>query len=288
MRSLEAEIIRKRNMSNSYRVITPDIETVKVFEVGMLTECSIRSLLDMEATVISGVVSYNYKISGLFSLDNIKKNGKLTGEVVNNLFKSLYNCFDEIVDYMLVPENVLLMSSEIFFTDDLKKALFLYVPREETGVMSNEEIIDFAEELLNTADNIDREVIMYIYSLICELKEENGTLKTAIEKAERITFNKEEKEKEKVSVKAVKMPITEYVDEREKALKKEIRKADNKAKRKDRFKKKKKEVLSERKKKLLEYMDFSFTKHDKYKENKEDRFIEEDYKEKDSEFVYLA
>lgn len=275
-------------MSDSYRVITPDIETVKVFEVGMLTECNIRSLLDMEATVIAGVVSYNYKISGLLSLDNIKKNGKLTGEVVNNLFKSLYNCFDEIVDYMLVPENVLLTSSEIFFTDDLKKALFLYVPREEVGVMSNEEIIDFAEELLNTADNIDREVIMYMYSLICELKEENGTLKTAIEKAERITFNKEEKEKRKAPVAEVKRPIIECTNEAEKEIRKEIRKADNRAKRKDRFKKKKKEVLSERKKKLLEYMDFSFTKHDKLKENKEDRFIEEDYKEKDSEFVYLA
>ena len=288
MRSLQAEIIRKRNMSDSYRVITPDIETVKVFEVGMLTECNIRSLLDMEATVIAGVVSYNYKISGLLSLENIKKTGKLTGEVVNNLFKSLYNCFDEIADYMLVPENVLLTSSEIFFTDDLKKALFLYVPREETGAMSNEEIIDFAEELLNTADNIDREVIMYMYSLICELKEENGTLKTAIEKAERITFNKEEKEKRKAQVAEVKSPIIECKDEGEKAIRKEIRKADNRAKRKDRFKKKKKEVLSERKKKLLEYMDFSFTKHDKLKENKEDRFIEEDYKEKDSEFVYLA
>ena len=106
MRSLETEIVKKRNISESYRVITPDVEKVKVFEVGMLTECNIRSLLEMEATVISGVVSYNYKISGLLSLDNIRKNGKLTGEVADALFRSLYNCFDEIADYMLVPGNI--------------------------------------------------------------------------------------------------------------------------------------------------------------------------------------
>jgi len=280
MRSLETEIVKKRNMADSYRVITPDVEKVKVFEVGMLTECSIRSLLEMEATVLSGVVSYNYKISGLLSLDNIKKNGKLTGGVADALFKSLYNCFDEIADYMLVPGNILLTQSEVFFTDDLRKAYFMYVPQEEKDPMTNEEIIDFAEEILNTAENIDREVIMYMYSLICELKEENGTLKTAIEKAERITF----KESEEKAVKEVKAPVKEVKE----PIKEQIQRADNKARRKDRRKQKKNEILSERKKKLLEYMDFTLSKHDKFKEKKEERFIEEDYEEKDSEFVYLA
>ncbi len=289
MRTLETEIIRKRNISDSYRVITPYVEDVKVFEVGMLTECNIRSLLEMEATVISGVVSYNYKISGLLSLDNIRKNGKLTGEVADALFKSLYACFDEIADYMLVPGNILLNQSEVFFPDDLRRAYFLYVPQEEKVPMTNEEIIDFAEEILNTAENIDREVIMYMYSLICELKEENGTLKTAIEKAERITFketeDKEAKEKHTGEVKKIEEQAVGEVDD---PIKEEIRKADNKARRKDRRKQKKKEIISERKKKLLEYMDFSLSKHDKFREKKEERFIEEDYDEKDSEFVYLA
>ncbi|MBQ1871412.1 MAG: hypothetical protein II147_04470 [Lachnospiraceae bacterium] len=287
MRSLDKEIVRKRNMSESYRVITPDIASVKVFEVGMMTECNIRSLLKMDAMVLSGGVSYNYKISGLLSLDNVRKSGKLTGEVVNTLFKSLYNCFDEIADYMLTPGNILLMQSEVFFTDDLRKALFMYVPKEEAEQMSNEEIIDFAEEILNTAENIDREVIMYMYTLICELKEENGTLKTAIEKAARITFSEETKEvKKEKPMKSVRIEKVLPEEEKDPSLE-EIRKADEKAKKKAKRQKKKNEVISERKKKLLEYMDFSFTKHDKFNEKKED-FNEEDYEEKDSELVYLA
>ena len=39
---------------------------------------------------------------------------------------------------------------------------------------------------------------------------------------------------------------------------------------------------------MHQYMDFSITKHDKFNKNKEDDFIEEDYEDKDSEFVYLA
>ncbi len=275
-------------MSESYRVITPDIASVKVFEVGMMTECNIRTLLKMDAMVLSGGVSYNYKISGLLSLDNVRKSGKLTGEVVNTLFKSLYNCFDEISDYMLTPGNILLMQSEVFFTDDLRKALFMYVPKEETEPMSNEEIIDFAEEILNTAENIDREVIMYMYSLICELKEENGTLKTAIEKASRITFSEEIKETKKE--KSLKISHTEkYLPEEEKDHSlEEIRKADERAKKKEKRQKKRSDLISERKKKLLEYMDLSFTKHDKFNGKKKEDFNEEDYEEKDSELVYLA
>ena len=78
------------------------------FEANMLLHYQGKSLLPIELQCRQGSVNISYEISGMYSLQQMTERRELQEKDLKPLFQAVLTCYEEISEYLLPPEGILL------------------------------------------------------------------------------------------------------------------------------------------------------------------------------------
>ena len=199
MNNTEYNITYKRKLSESYQVITFEKGKLKIHELEMLRRNQLAGFLPIEFMLADGKGQFWYNITGLQSLEDLRKSGRFHEEALKNLVEGLDRILRTVEQYALREEGI--QFSEIFFSTDGTRVFFGYLPLK-TGVeeSAREQLMQILDGLIKTADYRDNDYVTYLFSLYEALGRENAGIETLREIPVRPVDTLLEKEEETLLV----------------------------------------------------------------------------------------
>ena len=141
------------------------------FEANMLLHYQGKGLLPIELQCRQGSVNISYEISGMYSLQQITERRELQEKDLKPLFRAVLTCYEEISEYLLPPEGILLHPEWLFYQSEKEEFNFCYYP-ESTGEF-REQLLLLAEFCMKHTDHRDSGAVLFIYRLYCMLQRGN-------------------------------------------------------------------------------------------------------------------
>lgn len=141
------------------------------FEANMLLHYQGKGLLPIELQCRQGSVNISYEISGMYSLQQITERQELQEKDLKPLFQAVLTCYEEISEYLLPPEGILLRPEWLFYQSEKEEFHFCYYP-ELTGEF-REQLLLLAEFCMKHTDHRDSGAVLFIYRLYCMLQRGN-------------------------------------------------------------------------------------------------------------------
>ena len=177
MNNTEYNITYKRKLSESYQVVTFEKGKLKIHELEMLRRNQLAGFLPIEFMLADGKGQFWYNITGLQSLEDLRKSGRFHEETLKNLVEGLDRILRTVEQYALREEGI--QFSEIFFSTDGTRVFFGYLPLK-TGVeeAAREQWMQLLDGLIKTAEYRDNDYVTYLFSLYEALGRENAGIAT--------------------------------------------------------------------------------------------------------------
>ena len=141
------------------------------FEANMLLHYQGKSLLPIELQCRQGSVNISYEISGMYSLQQLTERRELQEKDLKPLFQAVLTCYEEISEYLLPPEGILLRPEWLFYQSEKEEFHFCYYP-ESTGEF-REQLLLLAEFCMKHTDHRDSGAVLFIYRLYCMFQRGN-------------------------------------------------------------------------------------------------------------------
>lgn len=141
------------------------------FEANMLLHYQGKGLLPIELQCRQGSVNISYEISGMYSLQQITERRELQEKDLKSLFQAVLTCYEEMSEYLLPPEGILLRPEWLFYQSEKEEFHFCYYP-ESTGEF-REQLLLLAEFCMKHTDHRDSGAVLFIYRLYCMLQRGN-------------------------------------------------------------------------------------------------------------------
>ncbi len=141
------------------------------FEANMLLHYQGKGLLPIELQCRQGSVNLSYEISGMYSLQQMTERRELQEKDLKPLFQAVLTCYEEISEYLLPPEGILLRPEWLFYQSEKEEFHFCYYP-EPTGEF-REQLLLLAEFCMKHTDHRDSGAVLFIYRLYCMLQRGN-------------------------------------------------------------------------------------------------------------------
>lgn len=180
MRNTGYSITYKRKLSESYQVITFEKGKLKIHELEMLRRNQLTGFLPVEFMLADGKGQFWYNITGLQSLEDIRKTGRFQERTLRSLVEGLGKILKIAEQYALREESIRL--EEIFFSPDQTKVYFGYLPlKTEEEETAREKLLHLLDELIKTADYRDNDYVTYLFSLYEALGRENAGMDTLLD-----------------------------------------------------------------------------------------------------------
>lgn len=200
-KEMNAEI--KKEQGKTYLSFIPEQDYCN-FSVQMLTENALKGLLPFEKRIFNGDTYFFFDITGGRRLRHRMEEELLGGSEVRRLLQSLYCLAGELYSYFLEPGCVILDPSYIYEREN--EYLFCY-DSSANSEAEEENISNFANELISCIDHEDEEAVVLSYALYRASKEEGYSLLKILEEA-----LKEGQKEETAEEKAVADTETEIAD----------------------------------------------------------------------------
>lgn len=141
------------------------------FEANMLLHYQGKGLLPIELQCMQGSVNISYEISGMYSLQQMTERRELQEKDLKPLFRAVLTCYEEISEYLLPPEGILLHPEWLFYQSEKEEFHFCYYT-EPTGEF-REQLLLLAEFCMKHTDHRDSGAVLFIYRLYCMLQRGN-------------------------------------------------------------------------------------------------------------------
>lgn len=141
------------------------------FEANMLLHYQGKSLLPIELQCRQGSVNISYEISGMYSLQQMTERRELQEKDLKPLFQAVLTCYEEISEYLLPSEGILLRPEWLFYQSEKEEFHFCYYP-EFTGEF-REQLLLLAEFCMKHTDHRDSGAVLFIYRLYCMFQRGN-------------------------------------------------------------------------------------------------------------------
>ena len=119
---------------NTFFVVEVSAAAINSYETDMLYNNFVEGIIQPEFRAINGDMFIYCKINGMKSLDDISDRGIMSMEQAVALMRSLCSAVMETGEYMLEPDNLLIESDKIFYSDAEKSFRYVYVPGQGTDV----------------------------------------------------------------------------------------------------------------------------------------------------------
>lgn len=179
MNSLEQKIQYKRKMNESYQVNTIFEGNLLIHELEMLRRNQLPGLLPIEFMVADGKGQFWYRITGLQSLEDMKKTGRFKEKELKNLVSGLCIVLENVEGYLLREEGIEL--SQIYFSAEGNRVYFPYSPiRSREPLPLKQRFLELLDELIKESANADSGYVQYLFFVYDVLRRENGCIKDAL------------------------------------------------------------------------------------------------------------
>jgi hypothetical protein len=133
------------------------------FEEKIISEQKCHCLLPYDIRRVDEESYYYFKTSGYISLKAKLSNKKTSIEEYKCIYQKIFHAVEEIEEYLLPAENILLEAETIFYDEEKEKIYFCYIPGREKDLM--QQLLDLTEEILEIINYEDRKLVEYLYGL---------------------------------------------------------------------------------------------------------------------------
>lgn len=148
------DIRYKNDANHNYMIIKKDKGPVNINHEKMVIRNNIEGLLKMNLHFIDEDAFYYYDIRSKQSLSRLFEGRYMSGEELKNLFRGMVRAFNELEQYLLPAEDMILDPEYIYVDIDTISPEFAFFPSAK-GREKQEEIMSLAEFLIDHADRND-------------------------------------------------------------------------------------------------------------------------------------
>lgn len=167
----------KRELNQTRLIIRLDGLYTEDYQVRMLRENAVKGLLSANAHGEGEGTVYEYDITGLTSLRQYYKQRKITWDEMNAFLKQVQEAMEEVEEYLLNPNRLLMDPAYIFFDDGTY--WFCYFPQGEEDIrLSFHRLMD---EFVQWTDYQDIPGVKAAFFLHKETMKENYSLKKVVQ-----------------------------------------------------------------------------------------------------------
>lgn len=164
----------KKSGGRSYLVLRSGEEPELPYQINTIRYNKITGLLPIQFFIEDGEYQYFYDISCKKSLSERMKYKKYSIKEVRTIMSDLYCCVQQMEEYLL-DVNCLILDPEYIFSenDTLKLQFCFYQDKVETFEKSLERLFDY---FLNQLDYQDEKTVLLVYGLYQKSREERTSL----------------------------------------------------------------------------------------------------------------
>lgn len=157
---------------HQYLILRAEHADIDSFEMNMLIRYEGRKLLPLELQCKNGEVNISYEISGAVSLQQDFQTKEMDGNMLEKLFSSVWECYEELEAYLLPIEGILLQPEQIYYQPGKKQIRFCYLPGYREAFHSG--FLSLVEFCMKRTKHQDSEAVLFIYGLYRLLQEGNA------------------------------------------------------------------------------------------------------------------
>lgn len=157
---------------HQYLILNIQDADMDSFEMNMLMRYEGTRLLPLEFQCKNGAVNISYEMSGAASIQQIFQGKEMDGAILQVLFTSLWECYEELEAYLLPIEGVLLQPEWIYYQPGKKQIRFCYLPK--SGGAFYPGFLSLVEFCMKRTRHQDSEAVLFIYGLYRLLQEGNA------------------------------------------------------------------------------------------------------------------
>ncbi len=151
----------RRDLHTSYFIVETDRFYQPDYQMKMLACNEIPGILRVKGRGVNGKSRYEYEIQGKHSLEFMTQKNPVTYEMIMELIRYLMDTMEEMRDYLLNPNQLLLDPRSIFCENG--RYFFCYYPPNEQGIA--ESFHELTEFFVRETDYRDRSGIYIAYAL---------------------------------------------------------------------------------------------------------------------------
>ena len=168
------EVTYRRNLYKSYMCIKAQKDIWEEYELHMLEKQKIPGLLPMQTTVIEGLQSYLYEISGKQQIEDYLAGKKIDFAILQRLLFSIQGLCKVLPDYLLREEGLSLEFRFIYVNLEDGSLYFTYLPFGKKNLP--EAFGEFMEQVLRKINHQDRTATDLAYQIYQMSTKENANI----------------------------------------------------------------------------------------------------------------
>lgn len=136
-------------------------ESGYLFEEKVMQEQKCKAILPFDIRRVDEDSYYYFNISGKLSLYEYFQDKKKSVDDYKNIYGKIFEAVEELEEYLLPAEGILLNSKNVFYDEKTDKIYFCYLPAIKNDLMK--QLLDMTEELLEIINYEDRKLVEYLY-----------------------------------------------------------------------------------------------------------------------------
>ena len=174
------QIDYKRDLNHTYVILQEEKEPdTASYQIRMLLTNAIPGLLDCKIGKMDDKTLFYYEVTSRQSIQSVFEQRSIGAEVLRKLFEQLLDLLEELGQYLLVPDGLVLQPELVFADANLENFSFCYLPGKQghTGCFQKQ-IRELMEYLLPKLDHQEQDAVVLGYGLYREISAEIFSIET--------------------------------------------------------------------------------------------------------------
>ena len=174
------QIDYKRDLNHTYVILQEEKEPdTASYQIRMLLTNAIPGLLDCKIGKMDDKTLFYYEVTSRQSLQSVFEQRSIGAEVLRKLFEQLLDLLEELGQYLLAPDGLVLQPELVFADANLENFSFCYLPGKQghTGCFQKQ-IRELMEYLLPKLDHQEQDAVVLGYGLYREISAEIFSVET--------------------------------------------------------------------------------------------------------------
>ena len=174
------QIDYKRDLNHTYVILQEEKEPdTASYQIRMLLTNAIPGLLDCKIGKMDDKTLFYYEVTSRQSFQSVFEQRSIGAEVLRKLFEQLLDLLEELGQYLLVPDGLVLQPELVFADANLENFSFCYLPGKQghTGCFQKQ-IRELMEYLLPKLDHQEQDAVVLGYGLYREISAEIFSVET--------------------------------------------------------------------------------------------------------------
>ena len=174
------QIDYKRDLNHTYVILQEEKEPdTASYQIRMLLTNAIPGLLDCKIGKMDDKTLFYYEVTSRQSLQSVFEQRSIGAEVLRKLFEQLLDLLEELGQYLLAPDGLVLQPELVFADANLENFSFCYLPGKQRHTECfQKQIRELMEYLLPKLDHQEQDAVVLGYGLYREISAEIFSVET--------------------------------------------------------------------------------------------------------------